>query len=84
LRYENAAQHLVGVFANLVHCSRKLYAACLAAPTGVDLCLDDPKVTTEFLRCLDCGVRRVSRNAARYRDAVFGKQPLGLVFVKIH
>jgi hypothetical protein len=49
-----------------------------------DLRLDDPEVATEFLRRLDGSIRRVGRNAARHRDAVVGKQSLGLVFVKIH
>ena len=84
MRDQLRAEHAGGVIANLIQALGELDSACLAAAAGVDLGLDDPQISAEFLGCLDGGVRCFSCYALRHRDAVFGEQRLGLVFVKVH
>src|SRR5262249_19486561 len=62
----------------------QLAAARLAAPTGVDLRLDDEQRRTEIARSLDRLVDRKSRMPARHRHAEFPQHRLGLIFVDVH
>ncbi len=84
MRDQRAAQHRIRVFMDLVEAASKLDATGLAASAGVHLRLHDPEVAAEFLRRLDGRIRGVGRDAARYRNAVLGKQSFRLVFVEIH
>src|SRR5690606_33451889 len=73
-----------GVVAHLVERTRQLDAARLAAATRVDLGLDHPEITADGLGGLDRLLRRTRHAPRRHRDAVFGKQLLGLIFVEVH
>jgi hypothetical protein len=55
-----------------------------AAAAGVDLALDHPDRTAQFLGGFPCLLDRVGHAAAGYGDPVFREQGLGLVFVNVH
>ena len=71
------ASHIVDGFDDLD-------TAALAAPSGMDLRLDDPDRAAQFRGHLYRVVHRVSNTTLGYGDTVFGKQALGLIFVNIH
>ena len=50
----------------------------------MDLGLDDPNRSAEFLRSLDRLLHRERRNAAWHRHAEFAQQLFALVFVNLH
>jgi len=57
------------------------HPAGLAASAGVDLCLHHPGVAAQFIGRFQRFVHGKHRPARRDRNAVFGQQSLGLVFV---
>ena len=78
------AEHALGVVAHFVEGLGQLDAAGLAAAARVDLGLDHPEVAADGLGRVDGLFRRARYAPGRHRDAVVGKQLLGLVFVEIH
>ncbi len=83
-RDQTLAQPLLRERFDLRRRVRQLDAAGLAAAAGVHLDFDYPLIAADLLRRIDRGLRRIDRIALRYRQTVFGKQLLCLVFVQIH
>jgi len=63
---------------------RQLHTAALAAPTGMNLRLDDPHRPAQPARHLDRLGGRIGHSAARHRDTEFRQQLFRLIFVDIH
>ena len=81
------SQDLLGKLLSLVDGSRHLHAATLAAPSGVDLGLDDHafgSVGEEFLGHIQRFIERVGHFAPRHGNAVFREDVLCLIFVNFH
>src|SRR5262245_58434788 len=61
-----------------------LDTASFAAPTGVNLSLDDPHRPAQLMRRLLGFCNRERRNATRYWNPEFPQNDLGLIFVDVH
>ena len=81
---EHRAEQALGLLARVLLRFHQLDAARLAAPTGVDLRLDDEQRRTEIARSLDRLLDRKGRMSARHRHAEFPQHRLGLIFVDVH
>src|SRR5206468_9575627 len=62
----------------------ELDAAALAAPAGMDLRLDDPRLATELARRVFGLGHGKARNASRRRHAVLAQYFLTLILVNVH
>jgi hypothetical protein len=70
-----------------LHISRRLGdfdATALAAPAGMDLCLDHPDTAAQFGRRADRFIHRETRDAARRGHAILAQDFFCLIFVDFH
>src|SRR5215813_12826398 len=81
---EYRAEQALGLLAHVVPRLHQLDAARLAAPSGVNLRLDDEQRRAEIARSLDRLLDRKRRMPARHRHAEFPQHRLGLIFVDVH
>jgi hypothetical protein len=81
---EGHAQHPARLDPEVVQRLDHLDAAALAAAPGVDLGFHHPHRAAQFLAGGDRLVDAECRESARNRDAEFGEDRLGLVFVDVH
>ena len=81
------AKDLLGKLLGLVDRPRDLYAAALAAASGMDLCLDDDAlraICEELLSHVQRLVERVGHLAPRHGDAVLREDVFCLILVNFH
>ena len=78
------ADHRLGGLDHLVDRLGNLYAAALAPPTGMNLCLDHPYGAAQRLRGFFSLLRRIGDLATRDSHAILSEQCLRLIFMDIH
>ena len=81
---EALAEHRFRRGAHLMFVLAQPDAAGLAARPGMDLRLDDPARSADFVGAIHRLIRAVGDAAVRHGDAEFREQFFGLVFVDIH
>ena len=81
---QRLAQQRLGDLRGLLGAVDELDATGLAAPAGVDLCLDDGKVTAQLLEGLRSGLRLLHDDAFGHRQPSACEALLGLEFVQFH
>src|ERR1700733_215090 len=84
VRHQCRTEQSRGFFFHVIDRLDHFHAAGFAAAPGMDLRLDDPDRSAEFIGGLLGLVDVESRYAARHRHAEFAQYSLGLVFVDIH
>ena len=84
MRLQLHAEDLAGVLRDVVQRLGDLDAAALAAPSGMDLRLDDPDRAAEFLGRFRRLADAEGRVTAGHRNAEAGENFLALVFVNLH
>ena len=82
--HQDGADQALGLLAYVLGRLHDLDAAGLAAPTGMDLRLDDDDRRAEILCRLDRLLDRESGMTARHRHAELPQHRLGLIFVDVH
>jgi hypothetical protein len=91
VRHQNLAEHFrsnitdfVRRFANVHAALKSVLETALAAPAGVDLCLNNNIDIAELARDLLCLIERRRYSAARCSHIEFLQQLFGLIFVDVH
>src|SRR3954468_5670125 len=82
--HQDGADQALGLLAYVLGRLHDLNAAGLAAPTGMDLRLDDDDRRAEILSRLDRLLDRESGVTARHRHAELPQHRFGLIFVDVH
>ena len=81
------AEDIFGVILCVGEIACNLYSAAFAAPSGVNLSLDNDacgSVGQQGSRSFDCFRQRIRYLASRYGDAVLGQDCLCLILVYLH
>ena len=84
MRDEILAEQRTSCFGGLIGALHHLDAATLAAPTSMNLCLDDANTAAQFQRCCFCFFGCRCDDAAGHRNAEPFENFFGLKFVNIH
>src|SRR5574343_1516019 len=84
VRDELHAENVVSVLTHFVERLGDFNATALAATTCVNLGFNDPNVTAEGFRCLDCVINAGAVDTARNADAEFLQDLFALIFVNFH
>jgi hypothetical protein len=87
MRHQLHPQNLLGVMLGLLDIFGDLYAAALAAASGMDLCLDDHAacaIRKQLLSHIQRLVERIGHLPSRHGNAVFRKDVFCLILVYFH